>query len=330
MKRSTIFVVLLLFIFLILFICSVSFSNSGSAHVQDDRIHDSIHPFWVTTELRGGLGNQLFQLAAAFRFADAHPSMYQVGFEQDREWISPESEDSRPTYWHTLLTRVPKLNILKTNQVQWLQLEETKFGEFNQASPPIQSEPCHVRLVGYFQGWNQVQHVLPQVRACMNPELFVAHPYQPDTVAIHIRLTDYQGSSLHTNLTSCPDTKLYYRNAIDRLSTLASIQKFLVFSDDPIQALLYFQSQPQLTSSLAKFEFRNNPNTTDVEDLMSMISCQHHIIANSTFSWWAAVLSHHEYSIKSKKKQIMIAPQKWFLDTSIDWSGIYPTYCLVL
>ena len=98
----------------------------------------------------------------------------------------------------------------------------------------------------------------------------------------------------------------YYIEAIK----LFPNQKFLVFSDDPSFARTYFEGD--------KFAF--DDSETDIEALNKMASCDGHVIANSSFSWWASYLS------PSRGKTIY--PKLWFADGvqrvgyPQDWIGI--------
>ena len=76
-------------------------------------------------------------------------------------------------------------------------------------------------------------------------------------------------------------------------------RKFLVFSDDIPFAKKYFEGD--------KFAFDESP--TDLEAFNTMASCDSQIIANSSFSWWAAYLNPNP-----SKKVIAPAPDKWFAD----------------
>ncbi len=90
----------------------------------------------------------------------------------------------------------------------------------------------------------------------------------------------------------------YYRQAIDRLREEVPEPHFYVFSDDPAWA----QENLPLTDPC---EFMNFGPEGDYLELMLMSRCKHNIIANSTFSWWAAWLNPHE----AKR---VIFPRTWY------------------
>jgi len=87
----------------------------------------------------------------------------------------------------------------------------------------------------------------------------------------------------------------YYAQAIE----LFPHQKFLVFSDDIPFARTYFEGD--------KFAFDDTDDP--IECLNRMASCDSQIIANSSFSWWAAYLNPHP-----AKKVVAPNPEKWFSD----------------
>lgn len=82
--------------------------------------------------------------------------------------------------------------------------------------------------------------------------------------------------------------------------------RFLVFSDDQDYARAYFEGYD--------FGFDDSPN--DLESFNKLASCQHLIIANSSFSWWAGFLSPHV-----DKKVVAPTVDKWYSD------GIERTFC---
>lgn len=107
-----------------------------------------------------------------------------------------------------------------------------------------------------------------------------------ETVAVHIRRKDYIKESFDSNYPKyfyafCDEE--YYKEAINIISKNVSNPVFLFFSDDVEYAKKTFYYLPNK-------EFIENQ--TDIEDLFLMTQCKHHIIANSTFSFWGAFLSN--------------------------------------
>ena len=103
-----------------------------------------------------------------------------------------------------------------------------------------------------------------------------------------------------------------YYEAAQRLllQTLGNAQLF-VFSDDPawVEANMRFV----LPATILK---HNSPEQ-DYEDLRLMALCRHHIIANSTFSWWGAWLSQ-------SLEKIVVAPKNWFKEAGHTTEDLLP------
>ena len=114
-----------------------------------------------------------------------------------------------------------------------------------------------------------------------------------NSVAIHIRRTDYlKLGSIHHVL-----DLVYYQRAIEYIKTNVANPVFYVFSDD-----MNFVHE---NFSIENFRILNySGKNGSLFDFLAIKRCNHHIIANSTFSWWAAWLN------KNINKTI-IAPKKW-------------------
>ena len=108
-------------------------------------------------------------------------------------------------------------------------------------------------------------------------------------VSIHIRRGDYVDNSFYTNL----DDTDYYERAIE----LFPFDKFVVFSDDIEFAKTKFKGD--------RFSFYEGKD--EIDDFNTMASCKDNIIANSSFSWWAAYLNPNP----GKK---VVAPKDWYTD----------------
>ena len=104
---------------------------------------------------------------------------------------------------------------------------------------------------------------------------------------IHVRRGDY----LKFSESHPPLGMDYYTAAMNKIK----VKKYVVFSDDIEWCKDNFKGK--------KFEF--SENKTEIEDLIYMTSMEHNIIANSSFSWWAAYLNPNP-------NKIVIAPETWF------------------
>jgi hypothetical protein len=107
----------------------------------------------------------------------------------------------------------------------------------------------------------------------------------------------------------------YYQEAVKRLSAQVSNPHFFVFSDDPAW------TQENLRIAHPTTYVTHNDGAQAHEDMRLMSLCKHHIIANSSFSWWGAWLAAHP-------DQIVYAPARWFNrpDWSVDTRDLLPEH----
>jgi hypothetical protein len=114
-------------------------------------------------------------------------------------------------------------------------------------------------------------------------------------VGIHIRRGDYVNTqSASKRFLTIPLE--HYRSAISRFSEETS---FLVFGDDPVVT-------KEFSLEIGGIDVRDM-NFTLQEEFMLLAQCDHYIISNSTFSWWASHLGRNE------RKRI-VCPRNWFYD----------------
>lgn len=149
----------------------------------------------------------------------------------------------------------------------------------------------YVQDFGYFGDFKE------EVRAMYQQGVYSHDP----RIALHIRRGDYNDNSFYVDLTKTD----YYDKAIDMFRN----EKFLVFCADR-QAISNDEGDREWCRKwlLAKgidFEFWNGKD--EIDDMNMMASCRGHIMANSTFSTWAAF-------INPNPAKIVIAPKQYYSD----------------
>lgn len=185
----------------------------------------------------------------------------------------------------------------------------------------------NIKLPAYFKGW--FQHQIDDCKTCYitenyfkinnnlihndlkyslplsdNSKRLLKEIKQYDSVALHIRHGDYIN---YPKFGFC--TKQYYQNAINFITKDLSNPKFYIFTEDPE----WVDSNLQIGFPYQIIRFNEKNNTAGrgyAELLRLMSSCEHFIIANSTFSWWGAFLSEN-------KNKLIISPKPWFQDRTV-------------
>lgn len=114
------------------------------------------------------------------------------------------------------------------------------------------------------------------------------------SVAVHVRRTDYL---IHPAFQVCGMG--YYRNAFDTMRASVPGARFFVFSDDPAWCRENFKDQN------ATIMDSGNDSIDPLHDLRLMSQASHHIICNSSYSWWAAWLAKRE-------GQHVLLPDRWY------------------
>jgi hypothetical protein len=222
----------------------------------------------------GRLGNQLFIIAATLGYALKHGA----------EWGFPSNTKEVPN----LRKFFPKIPVLdghfkRFNRTDPSQFNYEEFPKFNQDTT----------LVGFFQSLKYFEHCQDEVK-----KLFKLDINPINGISIHIRRTDYV---THSN-SFPPITTEYIKLAIENLESMGiDCHNLYIFSDD-IEWAKQHANEFMFGYKHAFFMQGN-----EFEDLSNMASCEHHIIANSTFSHWGAYLGHNP-------NKIVISPDPscWF------------------
>ena len=131
-----------------------------------------------------------------------------------------------------------------------------------------------------------------------------------NAVSLHIRRGDYcSDEAVQKVHPVCPIS--YYDRALKQLSLIMSDLQLFVFSDDVEWCKQHFSDKYPI------YFIQDMVPANDVMELQLITHCKHHIIANSTFSWWGAWLC------TNPNKQV-IAPKNWFKDEGINTKDLTP------
>ena len=277
----------------------------------------------IITQLKGGLGNQLFQYAAGRRLSLTLgvPLKLDVGFYKRHKQRTYELDQFHveagiATDWEVARWRGPRL-LTRITQPLGLVPRLVLEGAF-EFDPSILHLGDGRYLDGYWQSYRYFADVAPQIRS----ELAVRTPpsdadralldrmAQCDAVCLHVRRGDYASNPIARQYHGLC-TPEYYRTAVEAIAAQLRAPELFVFSDD----------MPWVKQNL-RFELP----TTHVEhhgadraplELRLMAGCRHFVIANSSLSWWAAWLSANE-------NPIVYAPRRWFADPAINTAALTP------
>jgi hypothetical protein len=238
----------------------------------------------IGSYIQGGLGNQLFQIAAGYAHANRVGAEFSV---IEGQHYLPLQGNKTDTYKETILRNVKSK-------------PEQEFGgcvTFKQQGHKYEPIPDadNLFLYGffqsekYFQDYKQEIADLYSIPSKVDKLILDRHPYleYEKVVSLHVRRGDYLNNpNIHPTM-----SVEYYRDAID---SIPDKDKILVFSDDIEWCKQNLGGKMIYYSTFDK----------DYLDIYAMSKCYHHIMSNSTFGWWGAWLSN--------TKGTVIGPKKWF------------------
>jgi hypothetical protein len=232
----------------------------------------------VSVGLAGGLGNQLFAMAAAFGYGRATNRQPAIDVRWTLRGRLPSHTANR--YIDTVFRRFAR--IAKPYAGTVVYHEPLHASQLGGSRIPAFANAAHVALRGYFVGEHTIRpHITAFVRELSLPVV----PPVPNTVFMHVRRGDVVRHPIYRMLYSY-DLKEYCERALALVRSKLPGVRIRVFSDD----LAWCQAQPMLTAADIEFEDERLPELA----LMKMAACEAGGICwNSTFSWWAAYLNRN-------------------------------------
>ncbi len=277
----------------------------------------------IIIQLKGGLGNQMFQYAL-YRELQHRGRAVKIddrsGFENDKLRI-PVLERFGIKYEKATEGEIIKLTDSKMDIFSRIRRKLTgrktyRIDEMEGIFDPGILELTDAYLVGYWQSekYFPSKEVVTQIQ-----EAFGKRPQEimhdsvswsilqqiecSESVSIHVRRTDYLDEE-HINIHNIC-TANYYKNAIGLVREKHPNSVFFIFTDDKEWCREHFKGHNFINVELQEGE------NTDVADMLLMSRCKHHIIANSSFSWWSAWLN-------DTPDKMVIAPEKWINNRKMD------------
>lgn len=220
-------------------------------------------PDLVTAQLSCRLGNNLFQLAAAYAYALRHGKKFYPIEHPQRMWSPYQSLGITP----------------QPDNAEWNEWKEPTLEYYE--IPPVEG---NVKLKGYFQSEKYFQDYLPEIhRLFTGFSRRIQRPVYTNSCAIHIRRTDYLTNDCMVNL---PDR--YYQEALDMIRP-----SHITFFSDDIHWLENKINDTWTGGRKWSISYSQYPFTA----MLNMAWHDFIIGANSTFSLWAAILSGHDQAI---------------------------------
>lgn len=275
----------------------------------------------IIAKIFGGLGNQMFQYAAARVLAEMHGTdlvldtgmfrRYRMhnGFELDRLFsidarVAKDSEIKCLIGWRA--SRIGR-RLMADERFKFFRGRNYYKEQHISFNEEFFSLPADCYLAGYWQS----EKYFEDYERLIREQFFFSLPISknnraveeqikryPNAVSLHVRRGDYVANA-RANAVHGACTLDYYERAMSEIVNRLSGVAYFVFSDDvewvrhnlAIQGECYF--------------IDHNAGQESYNDMRLMSLCNHHIIANSSFSWWGAWLN-------PSQNKIVIAPRRWF------------------
>ena len=274
----------------------------------------------ISCIIMGGLGNQLFQIYTTMA----------LSMEMKTNFIFPkvklETDKRAHTYWDSFLKELEKNTMLiDIKNLKYSVYKEKEF-EYNkiQIMPDLIKKNGGVMLYGYFQSYKYFDKEYKNIAKYIKLDesrsevrnMYYKKYENSNVISVHYRMGDYK------NLQNCHPIlgEDYYINSINFiLSKKRSTIKWtiLYFCEEEdmdevkskvekikAECMEYLHEQGQE----CELEFERAGGECKIEDwrqLLLMSCCQHNIIANSSFSWWAAYFNDNS-------EKIICYPERWF------------------
>ena len=255
----------------------------------------------VIFEISGGIGNQLFQFSAA-KYFEFQNDLHLILKKQIKKETKFTQDESLSKLFKNIeifpdKNEVGRLQILRARTDRYLARNSETYAKIKKTF--VAHEPGYIGIEpnfekqkivrGYFQSYFYAEHSKDQIVEAINKletsswtknKIVEAKTIKP--IAIHIRRGDYVSQASRYGLLG----KEYYLKALAKISEISEINAVWIFSDGSdsiLESVIGIKHPVEI--------IRKPVEVTDLDVLLIMSKCSFHVIANSTYSWWAAFLS---------------------------------------
>lgn len=294
----------------------------------------------IIVNIYGGLGNQMFQYALGRSLSQKLNTSLKIDYSINltRKDFNPDDIPSIFDIFNINVEKATiqeirkfkasnKYSILKNIYIYIINkypiFFKTKFKLIKETNSDFNRLIMSLSGNCYLSGYWQSEKYFINIKDLIWENFNIKNPLERDnlevakkiensvSVSIHLRGRDYITKS-ETNKIHFTCDNSYYERSINYILERVKNPAFFIFSDDPEWAKSFLKINYPCT-----FVEGNSWNKKSFEDLRLMSLCKHNIIANSSFSWWAAWLNKNP-------NKIVIAPVKWFNDSSRNSKDIIP------
>ena len=256
----------------------------------------------IISNLKGGVGNQMFQIAAGYALAKRSNNQFAINYN-----LRHVAMTGKPPvhYRESLYIDIPFTQHVPQNVYN--EIQEAKYNPITPADDLF--------LDGYFQSGKYFSDCKEEIKSLfkfpnematkMRDAVYkLSGSSSMNVVGMHVRRGDY--TTIPTVLP--PQDPSYYRTCLNQLDFNRDI--VLVITDSPDYVISTFAEE------FEKGYFVLSNAKSDLEDLCLLSSCHDIIMSNSSFSWWGTFLG--------RKKNFICAPSYWFgPEGPKEWQDIY-------
>lgn len=258
-----------------------------------------------------GIGNQLFGYALGMYFSKIYQKELNIDLTKLNlinllSAIGVKKDTRRKYELHKIgfIHPIKKFNLIEVSRnFKFLRNKKYVIADYRRSHKKLGAVNMNQHI--YSIGWgdfNILKEVLPDMRAKFSANFEITQKIkeakkmilETNSIAVHVRRTDFLDPKINKNsIGICSD--VYYQNAIKHIKEVVNNPFFIFFSDD----IEYVKENMNTENSYVV------SGNKGYEDLYLMSLCKHFILANSTFSFWAAFLN-------DVKDKIVCVPEYWY------------------